>query len=80
MARASFFCLVRPILSLLLLLLSSLLLLLLVLVLVLVVAVVVVVVVGGGGGVSHPSSGPIHVLHLVGCHYFALNIKIVNIV
>ena len=79
MARASFFCLVRPILSLLLLLLSSsLLLLLLVLVLVLVVAVVVVVV--GGGGVSHPSSGPIHVLHLVGCHYFALNIKIVNIV
>ena len=42
--------------------------------------VVVVVVVGGGGGVSHPSSGPIHVLHLVGCHYFALNIKIVNIV
>ena len=79
MARASFFCLVRPILSLLLLLLSSLLLLLLVLVLVLVVAVVVVVVVGGGG-VSHPSSGPIHVLHLVGCHYFALNIKIVNIV
>ena len=77
MARASFFCLVRPILSL-LLLLSSLLLLLLVLVLVLVVAVVVVV--GGGGGVSHPSSGPIHVLHLVGCHYFALNIKIVNIV